>query len=57
MLGAAAHGLRERLDPGPPVEGNGYAQRGVRTLPGSWREALDLAANSDFLEKRWARNS
>ena len=25
VLGAAAHGLRERLDPGAPVEGNGYA--------------------------------
>jgi glutamine synthetase len=49
VLGAAAHGMRERLDPGAPVEGNGYAQAGVRTLPGSWREALDLAAGSEFL--------
>jgi glutamine synthetase len=49
VLGAAAHGLRERLDPGAPVEGNGYAQAGVRTLPGSWHEALGLAATSEFL--------
>jgi glutamine synthetase len=49
VLGAAAHGLRERLDPGAPVEGNGYAQAGVRTLPGSWHEALSLAATSEFL--------
>jgi glutamine synthetase len=32
------------------VEGNGYRQPGVRTLPGHWREALDLAAKSEFLE-------
>jgi glutamine synthetase len=51
VLGAAAHGMRERLDPGAPVEGNGYAQPGVRTLPGSWREALNLAAGSEFLEE------
>jgi glutamine synthetase len=51
VLGAAAHGLRERLDPGTPVEGNGYAQAGERTLPGSWREALNLAAKSEFLEE------
>ena len=51
VLGAAAHGMRERLDPGAPVEGNGYAQAGARTLPGSWREALDLAARSEFLEE------
>ena len=51
VLGAAAHGMRERLDPGAPVEGNGYAQAGERTLPGSWREALDLAGRSEFLEE------
>jgi glutamine synthetase len=51
VLGAAAHGMRERLDPGAPVEGNGYAQTGVRTLPRSWREALDLAAGSEFLSE------
>ena len=51
VLGGAAHGTRERLDPGAPIEGNGYAQAGVRTLPGSWREALNLAAQSEFLEE------
>ena len=56
VLGAAAHGMRERLDPGAPVEGNGYAQAGVRTLPASWREALDLAAKSEFLEETLGRD-
>ncbi len=49
VLGAAAHGIERELDPGPPVEGNGYAQVGERTLPGSWREALAAAENSSFL--------
>jgi glutamine synthetase len=56
VLGGAAHGMSERLDPGPPVEGNGYAQAGDRTLPGSWREALDLAAKSEFLETTLGRD-
>ena len=56
VLGAAGHGMRERLDPGAPVEGNGYAQAGVRTLPASWREALDLAAKSEFLEETLGRD-
>ena len=49
VLGAAARGAREKLDPGPPVEGNGYAQSGTRVLPATWREALDGAAASAFL--------
>ena len=56
VLGGVAHGLRERLDPGAPVEGNGYAQAGERTLPGTWREALNLAAKSEFLEETLGRN-
>jgi len=51
VLGAAAHGLRECLDPGPPVEGNGYASVTERALPRTWREALDRAAGSQFLEE------
>jgi glutamine synthetase len=49
VLAAAAHGIERELDPGPPVEGNGYAQVGERALPGSWHEALTAAENSAFL--------
>jgi glutamine synthetase len=49
VLGAAERGMRAELDPGPPVEGNGYAQAAERTLPRTWRESLDLAAKSEFL--------
>jgi glutamine synthetase len=49
VLAAAAHGIAGQIDPGPPVEGNGYAQAGERLLPATWRESLDLAARSAFL--------
>jgi glutamine synthetase len=51
VLGAAARGIDQKLDPGPPVEGNGYAQSGDRALPGSWRRALMAAERSDFLRE------
>jgi glutamine synthetase len=53
VLAGALRGLRDSLDPGPPVEGNGYAQAktqaGERTLPSTWRRALMLADRSEFL--------
>ena len=49
VLAGAAHGIEESIDPGAPVEGNGYTQVRERTLPRTWREALDLAARSPFL--------
>jgi glutamine synthetase len=49
VLAAAELGIRERLDPGPAVEGNGYAQVTERTLPQTWQEALERAAKSQFL--------
>ncbi len=39
VLGAASRGIDQKMDPGPPVEGNGYAQVGERALPGSWRRS------------------
>jgi glutamine synthetase len=51
VLAAAAHGIERRIDPGPPVEGNGYEQAGERTLPGSWRRAIMVAERSQFLRE------
>jgi glutamine synthetase len=50
VLGAAAHGIDAKLDPGPPVEGNGYEQAGERALPGSWRRAIMVAERSQFMK-------
>lgn len=49
VLAGVSHGIEQRIDPGAPVEGNGYAQVCERTLPRTWREALDAAARSQFL--------
>jgi glutamine synthetase len=49
VLAGAELGLRERLDPGPPIEGNGYAQVAGRSLPLTWHEALESASRSAFL--------
>jgi len=49
VLSAAERGIREQRDPGPPVEGNGYAQPGERTLPRTWQQSLERAAQSEFL--------
>ncbi len=51
VLAGAEQGIRERLDPGPPVSGNGYAQAGGRVLPATWQEALERAARSGFLAR------
>jgi glutamine synthetase len=51
VLAAAATGIEAGLDPGAPVAGNGYAQSGEHTLPGSWREALAAAEHSQFLRQ------
>jgi glutamine synthetase len=49
VLAGVELGLRERLDPGEPVTGNGYAQAGPRELPETWQEAIERAAASAFL--------
>jgi glutamine synthetase len=49
VLAGAELGLREKLDPGAPVEGNGYSQVRERVLPATWHEALERAAGSAFL--------
>ena len=41
--------LEQQLDPGPPVEGNGYRSAVARELPQTWQEAIDRAAESEFL--------
>lgn len=50
VLAGIEHGIEARLDPGPPVTGNGYAEQGaLGELPQTWQEAIDRAAGSTFL--------
>ena len=52
VLSGVALGLEQRLDPGPPVTGNGYlqsAEGNVDSLPATWHAALERARQSPFL--------
>jgi glutamine synthetase len=50
VLGGMLQGIERQLDPGAPVEGNGYAQPAATgELPTQWHAALELAASSTFV--------
>ena len=49
VLGAMLHGIEHSTDPGPPVEGNGYATAAPGELPAHWPAALDRMAASEFV--------
>jgi glutamine synthetase len=49
IIAAAHRGVRERVDPGPPVVGNGYAQA-TTVLPNDWLRALDALENSAWAQ-------
>jgi glutamine synthetase len=49
LLAAVHYGLERRIDPGAPIEGNGYAkaaEMGMK-LPDNWFKALELFAGSE----------
>jgi glutamine synthetase len=61
LLAGVHHGLSRRLDPGPPVVGDGYAEAaksGVR-LPTNWFAAVEALEDSevlnDYLGERFVR--
>jgi len=49
VLAGMLHGIERGLDPGPPVQGNGYSQVAPGELPTQWHDAIERAARSDFL--------
>jgi glutamine synthetase len=55
VLAGMAHGIERSIDPGPPVEGNGYEQARAGELPTQWHAALELAARSEFLAEALGR--
>jgi glutamine synthetase len=61
MLAGVHHGLTHKVDPGPPVTGNGYAEiiEKERRLPTTWGAAVDRfersAIMSDYLGERFVR--
>lgn len=49
VLAGMLRGIERSIDPGPPVEGNGYEQLRAGELPTQWPAALERAAESEFL--------
>ena len=52
MLAGVHYGLTHKLDPGPPITGDGYAQadKAPVDLPKNWFAAVDTFASSDPLK-------
>ncbi len=51
VIAGMIEGIERRLNPSPPIVGNGYAQV-PPSLPRFWPEALRRARASDFLKRR-----
>lgn len=51
MLAGVHHGIVHQIDPGPPVEGDGYkaAAQSSHQVPGNWYAAIDALDKSDIL--------
>jgi glutamine synthetase len=50
MLAGTHHGIVNKLDPGPAIEGNGYEQVPA-SLPSNWYDALTRTEGSTFLKE------
>ena len=51
VLAAIHEGVERKIEPGPPISGNGYAKI-PPILPTNWYDALDLASASEVLPRR-----
>jgi glutamine synthetase len=51
VLAGVYEGVVGKLDPGPPVTGNGYESGIAATLPRDWRSAIATAEASSFLRE------
>jgi len=49
VLSGMLYGIERALDPGPPVQGNGYSVTTPADWPLQWSASLDRAAASEFL--------
>jgi glutamine synthetase len=61
VLAAQLHGIRNTIDPGPAVVGNGYESEEARVrLPNHWATAIEAFENSDlmkeYLGERFVKN-
>ena len=50
VLAGIRHGLKNQIDPGPEVTGNGYDAKTTIVMPDDWHSAIKLAQASAFLK-------
>ncbi len=50
VLAGMHHGIANKIDPGKPVEGNGYAQTPEVVMPTNWFAALERMRASKFMK-------
>ena len=50
VLAGMHYGIVNRIDPGPPVTGNGYEQPPATPMPVNWFAALEKMRGSDFMK-------
>ncbi|HMN37930.1 MAG TPA: glutamine synthetase family protein [Hyphomicrobium sp.] len=50
VLAGMHYGIVNRIDPGPPVTGNGYEQPGATPIPVNWFSALEKMRASEFMK-------
>jgi glutamine synthetase len=55
VLAGMLRGMDAQSDPGPPVTGNGYAQNVAPRWPLHWPQALERAANAEFVAEALGR--
>ena len=51
VLGGIAHGMTQRIDPGPETVGNAYEGADDLPIPTDWHEAIRAAQHSAFLRE------
>ncbi len=49
LIAAGLHGIEEKLEPEPPMEGNLYASKKAKDVPKTLREALELLEKSRIM--------
>ncbi|MCB1484260.1 MAG: glutamine synthetase, partial [Hyphomicrobiaceae bacterium] len=50
VLAGMHYGIVNRIDPGPPITGNGYEQSTASAIPVNWFAALEKMRSSEFMK-------
>ncbi len=55
VLAGMHHGITEKLDPGAPLNGNGYEKR-AKYIPGNWYDAIDAFWRASILKEYFGKD-